>query len=262
MKKLMFAALGLFLFGQIYSQSCTPDTTLADSVIISPLPFHAELNPEGGITDTAFVNSYYAFAFTFKPPPTYLTDFGEVALISVDLATEGAVLNMPPSFDYICNPPDCIFEADSLGCLLIFGTPVDGEEDVYDLGINATIQVGLPLTLTFPNEAIAAGNYYLHVKPPPPVSTTNLLDQQMSLKINPNPFGELAQIEIISAVSGNFDFVVNDLMGATVHREFLHLQEGTNLLPFDGSQLAEGIYFYSITDGKNVLSGKMLVQRN
>jgi len=244
-------------------QACTPNSALPDSVVISPPPF-TPANPGSGISDTACVTLAYEFTITFNTPAVYESPFGPFPINSIELNTEGAVTNLPASMDYACYPPDCKFLKDSVGCLKISGTPTAGEEGVYDLGVNVLIRTtALDLPFTFPN-AQFPGNYFLHVKPAGSancfmVGADEALRDEIQLSVAPNPFSYLTQIQVTAKNTGNFEFRVSNMMGQLVHREAVRLYEGLNSLPFDASALPEGVYLYSIGNGKAAVSGKMVV---
>lgn len=260
---ILFSVSGLWAMAQ--SGSCSANTNLPDSIVIFPAPFTAA-NPGSGISDTACVNAAYEFTITFNTPATYATPFGEIPINSIDLATEGALTNLPSSMDYVCNPPNCVFQKDSTGCLKIFGTATPGQEGVYDLGVNVTIRTSiLDIPFAFPNDQFP-GNYFLHVKPAGStncfvVGTDEALRDEISLSVAPNPFGYETQISVTAKTAGNFDFQVTNMMGQQVHRQSVRLFEGANTIPFNASNLAEGMYLYSIGNGKAAVSGKMVVSR-
>lgn len=247
-------------------QSCSPVTNLPDSVVVYPLPY-SDTNPQGGITDTACVGSYYEFVFTLKTPATFQTPFGPIPINSIDMATEGAITNLPPSFDYVCNPPNCSFKKDSIGCLVIFGTAAsDTGVGVYDLGLSATIRSVIDVPFTFPDPNLYPGNYYLHVKPAGSancftVDTKNPVADAMKMSISPNPMWDQAVLQIQSALDGAFEFAVYDMLGKRVMHNQLNLTVGENHLPFDGSRLSDGIYIYTVGNNSGVISDKLVISR-
>ena len=167
MKKLLFFFLFIFLLGKVSvnAQGCLPDLELPDSIIISPVPYDPDTFPDGGIPDTACVALAYEFTFTLQTPPTIATDLGEFPIVSIDIASQEGVSNLPASFDYVCDPPNCEFKADSIGCLRIFGTAEPGEEGTYDLGLEALVRTGIiDIPITFPDPALIPGNYFLFVR--------------------------------------------------------------------------------------------------
>lgn len=268
MKKIVLLLLGFASWTAVFAQetTCSPDPNVPDTVVVSPLPYSPE-TPELGITDTACVGDYYRFTFTFNIPSTYVTDFGEVPITSVGIPVEGGVQNMPAGFDYVCNPPNCSFPADTEGCVVIFGAPQAGQEGVYDLKVQATIVTPfLPIVVTMPDDIQPGANYFLHVKPEGfenclVVGTRESFASRFSISNQPNPTSGWTQIGVESELSGDFDFLVSDVFGKVLHRERVRLHAGENRIEFDGSNLPNGIYLYSISDGHEMVSRKLAISR-
>ncbi len=266
MKKILLCLTVLFTFaGAVSGQTCTPDLTLPDTVIVFPLPYQDTV-PGSGIMDTACVGLPFETVIQFKIPPQVVTQFGTFPINSVDLPTEGAVLNIPASMDYVCNPPNCVFKKDSTGCIVLFGTPQAGEENVYDLKVNVTIRSVLDLPFTLPDGLIAVGNYYLHIKPEgfPNCSTTGTSEPESSgltAYNRPNPLNDFTEIVVNARDGGPFNFVVTDLLGRPLHREAVQIFPGENIISYDATDLPAGFYLYTLENGKAYTSGKMLVNR-
>lgn len=267
MKKL-FTLLLLVVAGwnTMLGQSCTPVTNLPDTIVIFPEPF-VEGSPNSGITDTACVDAYYEFTFTMKTPATFTTPFGPVPLNSIDLATEGAVTNLPAGFDYTCNPPNCVFKKDSLGCLLIFGTASAGQEGVYDLGLNAVVRSVIDIPLTFPDPNLVPGNYYLHVKPAGSancfaVNTNNIVASALQVKMVPNPAADQATLVVQAQMTGLFELSVFDQFGRRLQRSTININDGENRIAIDAGQLPSGILVYTLANEAGSISGKFVIERN
>ncbi len=270
MKKVVLFFLGLvsWNFASAQETTCDPDQSVPDSVVVAPLPQSAE-RPDGGIADTACVAEYYKYVFTFNIPETYTTPFGPAPITSVQVTPDGAVQNLPASFDYVCNPPNCVFNANTKGCVVLFGTASAGQEGAYDLKVVANVNitgVPLPLTLTLPDDLEAESHYYLAVKPEGSancfsVDARERFASQFSLSNVPNPTGGWTQIRLNAQIGGNFDFAVSDVFGKALHRQRLTILPGENTIGFDGSYLPNGVYLYSLSNGREVVTQKMLISR-
>lgn len=278
MKRLFLLMTTICLLSGINAQTCLPDTTLADTIVISPFPYDAEMSPDGGLKDTACVGLQYAYTMTVNVPDTFQTALGDAPLIHVAFATQGAITYDPPlpNFTYVCNPPDCVFPGGETGCVEIQGIAVESE-----IGSHLALFTGVvvvesilgPLTVDImfpdPNSPIVPpGEYDLVVRDPATfdncdgvVGTNDYLKEVFSLSNRPNPFSGFTQIEVQSLISGEYDFKVTSLLGQEVHRERVQIVQGTNTIDFDGSQLPNGIYLYALTDGRASVSQKMIVQR-
>jgi hypothetical protein len=246
------------------AQECQPNRMLPDTAIGPyPRPYDRETNPRGGITDTACVNRDFRFVVTLAVPNIFSIAGVDVPIRNIRIHPDTAIRNLPRGLDYACNPPTCIFPADTVGCIVLYGTVRD-TPGVYNISISGFLSTGIfDLPLTFPDATLFRGNYYLIVKPAGQcvTGTDDLADLEVSALNRPNPFSGSTQIVINSKVSGNFNFTVSDLVGRQVHRERLQLWEGENNLRYDASGLAPGVYLFTITDGVRQFSAKMVVAK-
>ncbi len=262
MKRLLFSICSiLFLAAQLQGQTCDPNTEVTDEQVVDPAPYTEE-NMMAGISDTACVGQYFEFAVTLSPPDLFPLTGQPIS--SIQLPLTGAIDNLPAGMEYSCNPPDCIIPSDTVGCFLIFGTPE--EEGVFDLIISGQINftAGGFFPIAFPNELIAPGNYFLNVKAEGSdncLVATNELEQFVRISNRPNPFSGETIIDVQSDISGDFAFAVTDMLGRNIYSEQVQILEGDNQIRFDGSQLAEGMYLYTISDGNNMIAKTMIVRR-
>jgi Secretion system C-terminal sorting domain len=79
------------------------------------------------------------------------------------------------------------------------------------------------------------------------------------LKAVPNPFSTSTNIEFNSLSNGTVEFQVTDLMGRVVAASQERVLSGNNYINFDGSQLANGVYIYSIEKDGHRVSSKMVI---
>ena len=269
MKKLLFFFLTICLLGKISvnAQGCLADLELPDSIIISPVPYDPDTFPDGGIPDTACVALAYEFTFTMQTPSTIDVNGTNVPIVSIDIASMGGVTDLPGSFDYVCDPPDCNFLADSVGCLKIFGTPQAGEEGMYDLGLDALVRTGfIDIPITFPDPALIPGNYFLFVREEGSEScgitgTKDKLKSKVSFSVQPNPLQGYAQIAVNSQTSGNFQLKVFDLLGKQLRAETVRIFEGANQFDFYAGDMPNGMYLVTLANGKDSVSEKILINR-
>ncbi len=265
MKKLLLCLSFLVVVLTLsHAQECVPAENLPDTLIGPyPKPYDSEISPTGGITDTACVNEDFEFVVTLVIPATFSILGNDLPIQNISVNPDTAVRNLPKGLDYVCEPPTCVFPANSKGCIKLFGT-VNDTTGVYDVSISGFVSTGFfNLPLTFPDATLFRGNYYLHVKTEGQclTSTEELANLEVSAVNRPNPFNGFTQIVVNSKVSGNFDFVVSDLVGKQVHRERVSIWEGENNIRYDGSHLASGAYIYTLSDGVHRFSSKMIVSK-
>lgn len=263
---LTLCCLGNALMAQ-QTAACKPDASLPDTAVgVIPLPYSAT-NPKGGISDTACLNTFYDFVFTLAIPKSITLSGLTLAINSVSIATSGAVKNMPSGLSYTCNPPNCVFKSGEKGCILIAGTPNNAINlGQNDLKIEGLVNSFLPVPVTFPSDQFAAGNYYLYVRPQGSKacltsSTKELAATKLRMGNVPNPFTGSTQIEVEAEIRGQFDFRVYDLTGRIISRRPVQIIQGINRIPFEANNLAPGLYVFTLTDGLNTISRKMVVGR-
>lgn len=269
MKKAILFFFASFVVTFLSAQSCEPDLLFQDSAVgVYPSPFTMD-RPDGGIQIPACINEPYEFVITVKVPPNVTVGGFQLQIDSVSVETTGAVQNLPEGMSYACNPPTCVLvPEDTLSCIVLFGTPTNPADiGIKDITVNATVHTNIiaqPILLPdntgqFPG---ADGNYFLEVREEGACTVTNTRDylkEQISLVNTPNPFGYETTIEVTSLSREELTFEVFDLVGKRVHVEKVTILAGTNRIPFDGSQLQNGIYNYSFSNGESRISNKMVI---
>ncbi|MEO6759756.1 MAG: hypothetical protein ABIO24_09910, partial [Saprospiraceae bacterium] len=139
---------------------------MMDSVFVSPPTYNDTVpNPVYGLA-VACIGQPYLQSITVKIPQTFTTGGFTIIINKVTASTTGAVTGLPTGITYICDPPNCVFNANTLGCILLYGTPSNPAEapDTTELKINVILDgtvFGQPLMypLKFP-EDIAPNNHY------------------------------------------------------------------------------------------------------
>jgi len=276
-KSLHFTFIFLLTFAtmQIHAQNCTPNPIYADSIVgVYPLP-----DPIGSPTSSlnaGCVNSYYEQLFTAVVPDSIFdVEFSgsviDLALLSVLVDSIGG---LPPGVDYVCEPPTCLFEQLTTGCVLFFGTPTEAAAYEPVVYTTTTVNIGAELTLpvNFPSQPddiikVFPGIYRIDICTEAncdacTVSTDDVFVNAIGMRQNaPNPFGTITSIAIDTELSGEFDFKVFNLMGKMVHQEQVMLRTGENTITFDGSQLQTGMYLYTIGQGNNIATNRMIINR-
>ena len=275
MKKLLLLCLFItgFSISQSSAQFCIPDKTLVDSVVglgvLFPAPYDT-MTMMGGFEDTTCIGVYYETDLNIVIPESVPLNGASLPLFNIKIT---GVTNLPAGMNYACTPAPaiannpCIFTPlDTVACIQIYGIPEDTvTAKNYRLGITGTANVGFDVDLSILLDA-NGGGYFLYVRDLAEVmcsgvATENLLSNAMRISNNPNPFSDYTTIDIDSEVSGDFNFQVVNMLGAIEHHEKVNITNGKNQVPFDGSSLSEGIYFYTISNELGQLSGKMMINR-
>ncbi len=92
-------------------------------------------------------------------------------------------------------------------------------------------------------------------------SIENTLSSTSQIKVYPNPFYLETTFEIQLDAASTFQFQVFDINGREVKFETLQLNEGINLIPFNGSNLTKGFYTYRFSNLRGYITGKMIIAK-
>ena len=163
----------LFLFTHVLAglaQTCKPDSLYRDSLAgVYPRPITAA-NPNGGITKKACINEPFDFTLTVVIPDT--VSFPGIPFpVNLNYAkvdTTGAILGLPQGIKYSCNPPDCKFNARTIGCIILHGVPTSANAPgQYKPTIKLTLNNSLfgSLTIDYPGPQFP-GEYILTLDEP------------------------------------------------------------------------------------------------
>lgn len=81
---------------------------------------------------------------------------------------------------------------------------------------------------------------------------------EFSLSMYPNPFTNTFVLKIFSDEEQNFVLSISDVNGKIVDRKNLIIGKGENIIPYDGSMLSSGLYFYQAATLNHTLTGKVI----
>ncbi len=254
----------LLCSAQLSAQMCTPDTDLADTVIVFPLPYQDEF-PERGLQDTACVAGYYETTIQVQIPPTITVGSTEIGINNVQITDQG-ISNLPESFDYVCDPPSCQFLPEEVGCIQLYGTATADDVGMHDLQINVLISTAItPLQYVLPDGELVPGNYFFFVRPEGDpnclVDATEVVENAFDLRIQPNPLTDVAQVFVNLPEGGEYELSVYNALGTLVQERTVDLISGENYFQFDGTNLATGMYIFRLQRGNEAASGRLLIQR-
>ncbi len=263
MLKLIPISLLLLLFGQVSAQTCVRDSTiLGTTQLVSP----KQWTPADPIIYTlpACINEPYVQPVTFNVPTTFVFNGTSIPLTKITVAPTGAVTGLPAGLSYSCDPPNCEFLANTLGCMLISGTPtINNTPGDKELAIALKVFSILTIDISFPGQLAPESKYYITVKNPGECvnGTSDLSGQIASVKSAPNPFAQQTEIMVNAMVSGEFTFEVFNLLGKRVNQQTVQLIEGANSFTFDAGNMPNGTYFYSLGNGKGQVTNTFVIHR-
>jgi hypothetical protein len=262
MKKFLTLLCALFVASVAFAQvpACVRDSSLiASGDLLSPAPY-SETEPFYNLND-ACIGVAYNQSVTVNVP----TSFQSIPISNVTAATMGAVSNLPAGLTYACDPPNCVFPAGTLGCIVLYGTPTPNNTapDTLDLGITATVNTafgGIPVT--FPGQLAPGSHYYLALKTAAClVGNSDINTPFTAVKNAPNPFGNQTVITVESLSAGDFQFEVFDVLGQRVHAEWLSIAAGKNEFTFEVGNLPNGSYTYTLGNRDGRAARRMVIAR-
>lgn len=221
---LHLAILSLIAISLAKAQNCNPDVTITQPGVYPEQP------------DTAYINQEYNFVFQVLAIKDTTTMFnGQLVNANIDSVKIDNVLGLPAGFSYSCEPVNCSFTHESVGCIKLFGNPTSAQSGVYPIKIATTAFASLGFFKIPVKDT--ADNYSLVIMGASAVVEKNV----KTVNIYPNP-----------AVSGKFlvatklpasSIQLTDLQGKIVQFD---LVESNNLYSVDISALPKGVYLINL----------------
>ncbi len=250
--------------------ACNPDpnipTTGTAPTILPPVT-DTIIETPGAMFDQTFT-IYVPSNFDFAPPGGAgggITIQGTMDSVKIE-----GFGGLPPSFTVTCGTPDCMVYGGQVGCVKVVG-PMPNVDDVlynFDLTISpygiitgpSFILPALPSTHIediVTNQALAS--YAVKVGNPVIIGIESFGINGFDVSQNkPNPFDVGTMINFTCPVSGNVDFIVTDVLGRQVYDTNINAAAGANTFTFS-TDLSSGTYFYSLSDGTNTITRKMVI---
>ena len=265
MKKLFTLVLAAFALSTtaVYAQ-CTPDFTIVDP----------ELRPDADSLACATQGSPYDATI-------YLKNFTTVSGFRVDSLIVDSITNTPCGLYYRLNKPNKTYLNGEVGCLRVNGTTSDAVGQ-YQLGIYVKVYATPDLPgiegVSTPAATLASlggldFRYWIRVKasaapcdtidetPGSPKNKTascrgnndrtgidNLVSAINGFEIAPNPSSNMAYVNFVSNVEGQFNVVISNMIGEVVKNEKVTIIKGDNSLDVNLSSFDNGIYFFVYRD--------------
>lgn len=248
MKKIL---LSMMFLGGAYAATaqCTPDPTVTSGI-----------SPDTLSMAVAYTGQPYNEVFTFVVPSDTVA-FGQT--VTIDKIVLDDVTGLPTNFDYACNPSNCEFPGGTTKCAEIFSTtdPTNPQIGTYPLQILAT-PYAIIIGQSVAQSQVVYDGYYLVIADGATQGLQQIGTGEMrSMIAYPNPTSGNTTIEFAMGYNTQVTFTVTDLLGEVVDLQVLSAPKGLNRIQFDASELSNGVYLYNITDGKNTISKKLIVNK-
>ena len=272
-KSLLFTilfTLSLTVFAQ--QSPCVPDASLQDSTFglwpdtIQNLPI-------------AQLDTYYEEHIQIKTPNTVGEVMGDpyeidilgfpvnIAPLEIDSIKLVGVNGLPSVMSTYLSNPDSVFMGNDIACVTLFGTPGNNELGTHDISliIDGWINVSVIGTVSLYDQL---GDYetidgYRLVVQSEMVSIDENKNLSFSVSQNsPNPFSSRTNIEFNSTNEGEYLFCIVNLLGEVQDHRIVNANYGINKIDIDASALSSGIYFYSLSNAQEMITKKMIINKN
>ncbi|MBL7882609.1 MAG: T9SS type A sorting domain-containing protein [Bacteroidia bacterium] len=244
-KKLLLSVSAILTFAfNTSAQICTPNV----SCVPASQTYGACPDSTTGLA-IGTVGVPYTQTVSIKVPADG-SDFGFPIPIS-DITIVG-VDSLAPGLIYQCAPSNCVFPGGTNGCILISGTPTQVWHKkiiVRAEAHNTTFGLTIPET----NE-----QYFSTVIPATGINDLNMSKFDVHQN-SPNPFSERTEIYFSSLDNSQIEFKVYNLVGALVYNNKFNGEKGVNTIRLEANSFAPGVYIYSVKNGNQTITKRMVV---
>lgn len=252
MKKTLLSIILTFGLGILANAQCTPNPLYQDSTFGAWPDTTTNLAP-------AMEGVAYTQVLDFKLP----TNAGDINPnfpgVPVDSAVLTNVTGLPTWMSYQCNVSSCTWYGGQQGCATLSGTPPLGSAGTYDITIlikgYATAFLVGPIS-----QNVEFTGYKLVVSSATGITVVEKDGFELAQN-SPNPFSEETNISFVTGVSGTMNFKVMDILGNVVHEQMVKTTSGDNVIRFKNNNLSDGIYMYTLSNGKHSVTKKMIIRK-
>ncbi len=260
--------LSVFIAGisTSYAQCVTDpaiDTTSTEAIILPDSAVVMVQTPAGTFDQTFTV---------FVPSALSMTVQGFPVTGTIDsMKLEGIAGSLASSLTLNCGT--CWFPVDSAVCFTVTGTMPNVDDERYELQILVTpygmldsaivaqaAAFGFPIEPELENNITnqSMATYTIEVGTPVGIEDFSANGSFNVSGNYPNPFDGSTTINFNTTVAGSVDFTVVDVLGRQVYDTNITASAGSNSFVFT-TDLASGTYFFSMTDGTNTITRKIVV---
>lgn len=212
---------------------------------------------------------------TVDPSTGFTVCFNRFVLSNPTAATN---YNLPPGLNIgsstaalangtINGAPSLKFPGNANNCASIYGTPTTAGTYTLSMQVDAygNIAFSCPSSPNVGGGSLLNSTtigYYKIVINPTTTGITQIGENNFNLENVPNPFGGKTKIKFSVLESGDTELMVHDMLGNQVYSAKSKTNVGDNEMELDGSNLSNGIYFYTIKFKNFSQTKRMIVQGN
>ena len=254
MKKTLFFLTFAFIF-VIANAQCIPDPQFTAAGIYP--------DTATGLAD-GYVGQSYIQNITIITPTDTVVDIGFGGPISVDIDSISitSVTGLPYGFDYSCDPPSCGFPGGTVRCAEVYSTilPDDSLIRRHNIVFEITsFASGVPVLGLFQQQDVI-DYYFIDILDNTTFTVNNYNKNTFELMdVYPNPSVNNVKIQFISGEPESILFRVYNLLGKEIESLLIKSNKGVNTINLPISSYKNGIYLYSVSNGNNIQTKRMLV---
>lgn len=251
-------ALAFALTGTAYAQ-CTPDPGITGPGIF-PTPVTGVPSGEVGVP--------YSNVFTVNVPQDTTIDLSAffpgapTITVTVNFLTIDAFNGLPNGLAHTCAPVSCSITGGSSGCVEVAGTPTMAGQFVSDMttSLNVNIPASVPFiggtTQSLPGPLAYQYEVNNATSADPAAGNSFMVDQNY-----PNPAADFTKVSFHTTSSSIVSLEVYSLAGQRMHTETASYASGDHSLDLDVRSLEAGMYFYTLSNGKEKITRRLMVAR-
>jgi len=209
---------------------------------------------------TAIVGQAYNEVITIIAPLDTTGSFGPITVsVTVQTIELTSVTGLPPSFSYDCEGGNCTFLGGATSCAVLSSpSPTSSEIGYHQIIMNTTTTVDAGVYGIQTQDDII-DYYYINV-----TNATSVVNQfndfTFELKdVFPNPVNDNAKIQFISGNTADIVFTVFNYLGEKIEERNIAATRGVNDIEISAKNYANGMYLYSINNGIQVVSKRMII---
>ena len=213
-----------------------------------------------GLPNAMVGQAYNEVITIISPVDTSTVILGQTISVTIQTIELTSVTGLPPSFSYDCATTNCIFAGGSTSCAVLTSAgPTSAEIGSHQVIMNTTTTVDAGLFgIQTQNDVV--DYYYINVS-----NATSVINQfndfTFELKdVFPNPVNSNAKIQFISGNSADIVFTVFNYLGEKIEERNIAASRGVNNIEISAKDYANGMYLYSINNGIQVVSRRMIIE--
>lgn len=212
--------------------------------------------------DTISSSIKFCFNRFVLSTPTGTTNYGLPPGLNFGVnltALQNGTINSAPSFK---------FPGNANNCAVIYGTPTTAGIYTLHLKVDA---YATPTIGTCPSSPNVSGgtnvssqqlNYYIIKINANTTGLTEVGKNTFNLTNVPNPFSNKTTIKFFVSEASEAELTVHNMLGKQVFVTKTEAKPGTNEIEFDGSNLSNGMYFYTIKYRNYTETKRMILYGN